>query len=443
MKGLRSTVPLLVALLLAGLAVLVWLPGPPVALPPRETAPPAPRTPTSREPGPLPASALSVMAPPPDWSTLNLWQGTVPAEIFRSQLDGVFTVSNASREWFRIGEGDVLIATGVDGEDFRLRFAPDERGVTPPRGWRAAAEFGPAPEGRPLEGLKVAIDPGHIGGRWARVEERWFQLGEGFPVAEGDMTLLVATILRPRLEALGADVSLVRSETEPVTEYRPEDLLEEFPGDTPEAPQKLAERLFYRTAEIRARADRVNGTIRPDLVLCLHFNAEPWGNPAKPTLVDKHHFHLILNGAYMDSELAFADQRYELTRRIVSRTHDEERKLAEAMADSFVRHTGLPPYIYETNSRRAVNVGGNPYVWARNLLANRLYHCPVVFLEPYVMNSVEDYARIQAGDYEGLREVRGKERPSIFREYADAVADGLARYYTASRRPTVVPAPGP
>ncbi len=42
------------------------------------------------------------------------------------------------------------------------------------------------------------------------------------------------------------------------------------PAASPAALQKVAERLFYRTAEIRARARLVNESLKPDLVLCLH-----------------------------------------------------------------------------------------------------------------------------------------------------------------------------
>jgi hypothetical protein len=58
----------------------------------------------------------------------------------------------------------------------------------------------------------------------------------------------------------------------------------------------------------------------------------------------------------------------------------------------------------------------------------------VVFLEPYVMNHPEVIARIDAGHYEGLREVNGKPVPSLFREYADSVAAGIADHFL-SRRP--------
>jgi hypothetical protein len=49
------------------------------------------------------------------------------------------------------------------------------------------------------------------------------------------------------------------------------------------------------------------------------------------------------------------------------------------------------------------------------------------------MNSKDVFARIQAGDYEGKRNVNGIERKSIFREYADSVADGLVDYYSKTR----------
>ena len=72
---------------------------------------------------------------------------------------------------------------------------------------------------------------------------------------------------------------------------------------------------------------------------------------------------------------------------------------------------------------------GQPALWARNLLANRSYLCPVLFFEPYVMNNADVYARIQAGDYDGEKLVNGVLRPSIMREYAEAVGAGIAEFY--------------
>jgi hypothetical protein len=74
--------------------------------------------------------------------------------------------------------------------------------------------------------LKVTLDPGHIGGTWARREGALFQGGYSKPVQEGDMTLLVAKLIAPQLRKLGATVSLVREKNAPATEKRPNDLKE-------------------------------------------------------------------------------------------------------------------------------------------------------------------------------------------------------------------------
>jgi N-acetylmuramoyl-L-alanine amidase len=416
--------PLWLAVTAALLAAVFWLrqphpepPGKPVEAPVVKKGP-----------------SLSDLAPIPDWNELNAYQSTITRAEFLREMDAVFTVSPAWREWFEVGTDEVKIRTSPDPVDvFRLRFAPEGLEGKPSRYWRDAGELGPAPAERPLDGVKIAIDPGHIGGFWGKIEERWFQIPGGQPVLEGDMTLRVAGLLKPKLEALGATVTLVRDRTEPVTELRPENLREEAGrsaagGDI----AKLAERLFYRTAEIRARARKVNESIRPDLVLCLHFNADAWGNPNSPTLVPANHFHMILNGAYTDDEVALADQRHEMMLKLLQRIHREETAVSTSAATAFVERTGMRPYLYLTTTN-VRNVDGNPYLWARNLLANRTYHCPVIYYEPYVMNSVEDHERMQAGDYEGERMVAGKMRPSIFREYADCVALGLERHYRARR----------
>ena len=109
--------------------------------------------------------------------------------------------------------------------------------------------------------------------------------------------------------------------------------------------------------------------------------------------------------------------------KLLARTADAEQSACETILHTMARRLALPPRIYTRDTAR--RPGPSPYVWARNLLANRLYRCPVVFLEAYTMNSREVWERIQAGDYEGEREVAGSRRASIFREYAEAVAEGV------------------
>ena len=312
--------PLLVitTVLLCVLAFFVFRPAPP-------------RNPPSPLPVPTESPTLSLLAPPPDWPTLEVFQESITRDDFERLLTTVFTAGEAWRDFIEIDETEARVRTGNSPTDgtFHLRFARTSGERPSPRHWRTPSELGPATTDKPLTGLKIAIDPGHIGGEWAKMEERWMVVGDGTPVCEGDMTLHVANLLKPRLEALGATVSLVRDKPEPVTAIRPEDLLtlareSGGPDATPEETRKTAERLFYRTAEIHARAQRVNTTLKPDLVLCLHFNADPWGDANNPTLVNRTHLHLLLNGAYTDDEITLADQRFALLQKLLQRTHEEE-----------------------------------------------------------------------------------------------------------------------
>jgi hypothetical protein len=311
----------------------------------------------------------------------------------------------------------------------------------------------PAKPDKPFSGLRIALDPGHLGGKWAKMEERWFQVGDSPAVQEGDLALRVTRLLAPRLRKLGARVSFVRNSGEPITAKRPGDFRELAkkilikngvpqprtdvldPND-PEKEQTIrwqSEILFYRYSEIRRRAVLVNTKLHPDLVLCLHFNAEGWGDPSQPTLIDNNHLHLLVNGSYLKDELELDDERFEMIRRLLGRAYDEELPLADIIAGAMARETGLPAYEYPTVNT-VTKVGSTGYVYARNLLATRLYRCPVVYCEPYVMNSRDVFARIQAGDYDGLRNVNGIDRKSIFREYADSVVAGLVEYYSKNRK---------
>lgn len=399
------------------------------------------------------AQRLSALAGPPDWKQLEPFQETITREEFARLLDRIYAPVGAAKGMVDVeADAAVIKTTLTPPGEFRLRFAKDAASAkAAPRYWRPAPQLGSAPADQPLAGLKIALDPGHLGGAWAKMEERFFQIGESRPVVEGELTLRVAKILAPKLRALGAEVLPVREALEPTTEARPETLREAARAELAQlgitAPrenyedtndprrvttvQAQSELLFYRISEIRHRAEIVNSKLRPDLVVCLHFNAEAWGDPMKPDFVPRNHLHVIVNGCYSAAELRFDDQRFEMLMKLLSRSYGEELAVSERVAAALSSATKLPPYSYTTGN--AIRPGASPYIWARNLLANRLYHAPVVFLEPYVMNSEVIWERVQAGDYEGEVLLAGEMRRSIFREYADAVVEGLRDYYAKAR----------
>jgi N-acetylmuramoyl-L-alanine amidase len=380
---------------------------------------------------------LSPLAPKPAWSGLDGFQRTMTKGDFVALLDKVYAPGGAWEDAISFTNEAAIIKTSPDKSPYVLNFAPDAASVRQaPVSWRPRRALPAYQPGKPLAGLRIAIDPGHLGGSWARMEERWFQMGNSTPVTEGDMTLKVAKLLVPRLTALGAEVFLTRSKPAPVTSARPSQLRDAAAASlrqkndpvTKASVTKESERLFYRVSEIRRRGRLVNEGIKPDIVLCLHFNAEGWGDEKHPRLVNDSHLHFLVTGAWSKEELTYEDQRLDMLVKLLNRSYSEELPLANTMSDVMAKATGLPPYVYRGGN--VVRVNDNPYLWARNLLANRLFTCPVVYIEPYVMNSRPGFARIQAGDYEGRRNFGGVARQSIYREYADAVTAGLVKYYS-------------
>jgi hypothetical protein len=400
------------------------------------------------------ADNLGILGSKPTWDVLEHYQHTITHDEFTHLINDVYCTHGIPDDSIEIdNDAARIVTTREPYAEFTLQFAPDENSKARiPRLWRPAKSLPPAKSNKPLAGLRIALDPGHLGGKWAKMEERWFQVGDSKPVTEGDLTLGVSRMLATRLRKLGATVLFVRNSTQPVTSKRPADfkkLAREIlikngvprPRDevlNPKDPEKegtikfQSEILFYRYSEIRRRAVLVNTKLHPDLVICLHFNAEGWGDPANPILIDDNHLHLLVNGSYLQDEIALDDERFEMIRRLLSRAYNEELPIADAVATSMAKATGLPPYQYPT-SQTTTKVGSSSYVYARNLLATRVYRCPVVYCEPYVMNSKDGFARIQAGDYDGMKEINGAQRKSIFREYADSVAEGLRDYYSDAR----------
>lgn len=366
----------------------------------------------------------------PDWSELDRFQKSITHHEFKVALETVYCPRPEWwAPWIRLELDRAKIRKASGSEDwYEFIFSPEED-----NGSHARTVLSP----QSLDGMVIGLDPGHIGGEWSEMERRHFSLDQDQPVKEGDLSLAVARELMPALQKLGAKPVLVRSAAEPVTKRRPEDFRQdalawagqsgiEDSNDSSVQEHLIQERqelLFYRVDEIHARADLINHSIRPDLVVCIHFNAAPWPDSDSHELVERNDHHVLVNGCYLGGELAYDDQRFELIWRLVNRWHIPEQGLAESLARSFSKNAGLVAFSYK--GPNALKIGEVPGVWARNLLANRKYRCPVVFLEPYVANSLAVYPRIQ----NWLQGKRGGD-DCLIKEYASAVLLGLQNHFT-------------
>ena len=417
-------------------------------------APPA-SAPLSLAPPPPPPqlNQLSALGTTPEWLKLQSFHQTMTRAEFEAAVNDIYSDASPLPPPWKLESDGVVVQTGDPAKpEARIAFTQKAQPPLPgTRTWRKASELPPL-KGRPiLSDVHFAIDPGHIGGAYSPLEERYLSFASGEAIQEGHLTLITAQVLAERLKALGAYVSLVRESLEPVTNMRSIDLIaparqllqeagfpqpqESYSGLTGEAKiitvQWQSEKLFYRVSEIHARAKKVNVTIKPDVVLCLHYNAEAWGDATSPQFSPANHLHVLVNGCYAPVELQQQDVRFEMLHRLFSRIHEEELPLAEAVAGGMSSATALPAYLYTTpNARR---VGASPYVYARNLLANRLYQCPVVYLEPYVMNHEETYRRLLNGHFLGRTLIAGRLQSSAIEDYVRGVVNGVVAYYQKHR----------
>jgi N-acetylmuramoyl-L-alanine amidase len=415
---------------------------------------------------PLEADRLSPLAPKPDWGALDGYQKTITRGEFTRLINDVYSVDGAFWAYCDIDDSRVIIFSDLAHKQplFTLHFAASESAEVP-RPYVYKTQASSSDPTRPLKGIKIALDPGHIGGDWAVLEGRYFKLGDDPPVMEAKLNMITCDRLAELLEADGATIIWAKHSYDPVTDLRPDDLhreaiaalaLRKPPNNSGYTPSYLfglpqsghgsaslgaetrarsgkriddeAAVLFYRVAEIRARGDVVNRQ-HPDLTICVHYNADDWGDPNHPTLTGHSSLVIFINGAYeKESEIPYDDYKYEMLRKVLDRDAVQEEKgcalVGQSMLDAFKYPAENYPHTYFAH-----HVTDVPSVYARNLLANRIYHGPVIYCEGPYMNARDAYYRIIEGDYLGQRTIQGESVPSIYRVYAQAVEKGVLRYF--------------
>ncbi len=390
------------------------------------------------------AGKLSPLAPRPDWARLDDYQHTITRGEFTRLINQVYSPDGDFWPYVSINDARAVIYSDLAHQEplFTLQFAARESACAPlPYHYKTRATS--TDPTRPLQGIRIALDPGHIGGDWAKLEGRYFKLGNDPSVEEARLNMITCDLLAERLESDGATIVWAKHNYEPTTDQRPDSLHREAIAALalrPDTTKKIsgesaiqhmitneAALLFYRVAEIRARADRVND-LHPDLTICVHYNADDWGNPDNPTLVGNSRLVIFVNGAYEKSELAYDDMKYDLLRKLLDRDAVQEERGCALVGQQMLNILGYPPEAY-SGGYFARHVTSVPSVFARNLMASRLYHGPVIYCEGPYMNARDAYPRIIAGDYLGLRTINGRAVPSIYRQYAEAVEKGVLQYF--------------
>lgn len=245
---------------------------------------------------------------------------------------------------------------------------------------------------RPLSGLRVAVDPGHIGGKWAHLEMRFmkFTHRDDLVVKEGDISFYVAMQIREQLTTLGATVFLTRPDTgmssleKPFNEWllNPAEIavaLERLSLESPELKQKpalqvefnqLKERLkrhepidvnqypllfndIYVRYDLLSRADKINN-FNPHISFVIHFNSKHFLVGKNEPVTDNFNLAFV-PGAITAKELGDPIRRSEFARLALTDDFEKSTLLCESLVRNLVNFTEvLPRYtkpeeLYEPN----------------------------------------------------------------------------------------------
>lgn len=343
---------------------------------------------------------------------------------------------------------DYLLSDSIDGNTPRFEYGADSL--------------------KPLAGLKVAIDPGHIAGDFemAEMEGKYMKMHASpatsmQPVSffEANLTLATAHVVRQELEEMGAEVFMTRTEPghgalgltyQEWKTARWDSLMqaEKEEGNLTDkditrwktqAEDKDIMSRFFTPEDLRERARMVN-EFHPHLTLIIHYNVDSHNWEArdeegffKPT--GQNYLMAFVPGSFMRGELSEPEHRLDFLRLLVSDDLNQSIMLSKAFINQSVRYTGVPivdrayPLRYLHN---ASIYTGYPGIYARNLSLTRMIAGPLCYGESLCQDNVAESKAFNSKDSEIEGIVVSKRVKTIAKAYVKAVEEFAEKEFLQS-----------
>lgn len=315
------------------------------------------------------------------------------------------------------------------------------------------------PTNLPLAGLRIALDPGHMGGDfWDEKTGKFVHDRKGRKLSEGVLALQISMLLEKSLTALGAQVKITRYHLAPVTTlpYESFDLRERallavredslspwFQSllSTSVPGQKLYQafeessrfkNLFSNSQrwdyyiegyDLDARVDSIN-EFNPDLTLIIHLDAGnigPDSNGVNPKPYDGT--KVYVPGAFFSNEFTSRDDRKFFGRHLLGATSwSDSVQLARSLAHHL--HDGLGIGYDKTDIKNSIEI--EPGVMARNLrVQRRLTSQATAYVECLYYNDPREFEALLKTTHSMT--IDGKEMPYSDRleQIATSIRDGI------------------
>lgn len=289
--------------------------------------------------------------------------------------------------------------------DYSVKLASTEAAVSTTAAYREhllSALKNPADQ--PLAGLKIALDPGHMGGDlWDERTGKFVHDYKGRKLSEGVLALQISMLLEKSLTTLGAQVKITRYSLAPVTsipydsydlreralmELRESSLAPWFQSllSVSEPGPKLYQAFedssrikglfsenqrwdyFVEGYDLDARVNLIN-EFNPDFTLIIHLDAGnigPDSNGVNPNSYDGT--KVYVPGAFFSNEYTSRDDRKFFGRHLLDAfAWNDSVQLARSLAHHL--HDGLGIGYDKVDSKNSIQI--EPGVLARNLRVQR------------------------------------------------------------------------
>ena len=316
---------------------------------------------------------------------------------------------------------------------------------------------------KPLLGLRVAIDPGHMAGpKWDSISKKFVDITNLGRVSEGELTLLTSLALADRLEKLGAVVLLTRKDLNPAytktnfesfdaTPFMKEELRQstekdwwdEFLSESNSlAPENIKESFlkrkevqdifsnnsdlkavyFSNRADLNARAELIN-EFDPDLVLILHFDARERDKIQN----EQNVVRAYIEGNVMANETATLDIRATLLRHLFDAHRNYQSSMFAAhIVSSLSEKTGIQPLDTEKDFGSFRISDG---IYARNLaITRKIYKGATAFVEILRYDYESEFKQFLVKDASAKYRNKNYKLPSRLLNVVDGLEAGVLSY---------------
>jgi hypothetical protein len=281
----------------------------------------------------------------------------------------------------------------------------------------------------PLEGYRVAIDPGHFGTNLkdARIEQKYLYFVKDsvnspldtVKVFESELNFITAQLLKKMLEEQGAKVFLTRSRPDFTSfdcsysdwlfihKQRVLDSLKNKDAITNERYKQLVKAEpyfffweFFRDYDLANRAKKINN-FNPHVSAIIHYNVDEKNDPWNKT-TEKNFTMAFIGGAFTAGNLDRTETKLHFMRLLLTKQLNQSEKLAAQTVLNFNKNlkvevaSQFDAEYLKDNCLPTMSKG----VFARNLLLCRIINSPLVYGEALYQDCGRECTELMKKDIE-------------------------------------------